>query len=97
VTESAKRLMLFYYSLTGRAQDWLDTIPPNRMSKITWKLEWIWRCKLLERGKYNGEIDSDLQRLIDKVLSHLNHMDTNKGLLTEIVYTLFGLSHFGYN
>ncbi|XP_045822039.1 uncharacterized protein LOC123914922 [Trifolium pratense] len=44
VSESAKRLRLFKYSLIGRAKDWLDTIPPNTIN--TWQeLE----VKLLER------------------------------------------------
>jgi hypothetical protein len=44
VSESSKRLRLFKYSLTGRAKDWLDTIPPNTIN--TWQeLE----VKFLER------------------------------------------------
>ncbi|XP_045802421.1 uncharacterized protein LOC123896006 [Trifolium pratense] len=35
VTASDKRLRLFKYSLTGRAKDWLDTIPPNTIN--TWQ------------------------------------------------------------
>ncbi|MCI70277.1 putative athila retroelement ORF1 protein, partial [Trifolium medium] len=35
VSESAKRLRLFKYSLTGRAKDWLDNIPPNTIT--TWQ------------------------------------------------------------
>ncbi|XP_045831120.1 uncharacterized protein LOC123922450 [Trifolium pratense] len=35
VSESDKRLRLFKYSLTGRAKDWLDTIPPNTIN--TWQ------------------------------------------------------------
>ncbi|PNY05190.1 hypothetical protein L195_g001633 [Trifolium pratense] len=32
VSESDKRLRLFKHSLTGRAKDWLDTIPPNTIN-----------------------------------------------------------------
>ncbi|PNX57313.1 hypothetical protein L195_g050337, partial [Trifolium pratense] len=35
ISESSKRLRLFKYSLTGRAKDWLDTIPPNTIN--TWQ------------------------------------------------------------
>ncbi|MCI35052.1 hypothetical protein A2U01_0056273, partial [Trifolium medium] len=35
VSKSSKRLRLFKFSLTGRAKDWLDTIPPNTIT--TWQ------------------------------------------------------------
>ncbi|MCI04042.1 hypothetical protein A2U01_0025084, partial [Trifolium medium] len=35
VSESNKRLRLFKFSLTGRAKDWLDTIPPGTIH--TWQ------------------------------------------------------------
>ncbi|GAU10510.1 hypothetical protein TSUD_420800, partial [Trifolium subterraneum] len=35
ISESDKRLRLFKFSLTGRAKDWLDTIPPGTIT--TWK------------------------------------------------------------
>ncbi|MCH89024.1 hypothetical protein A2U01_0009917 [Trifolium medium] len=35
VTESDKRLRLFKFSLTGRAKDWLGTLPPNTIN--TWQ------------------------------------------------------------
>ncbi|GAU52029.1 hypothetical protein TSUD_418570 [Trifolium subterraneum] len=34
VTESNKKLRLFPFSLTGRAKDWIDTLPPNTIA--TW-------------------------------------------------------------
>ncbi|GAU28722.1 hypothetical protein TSUD_372290 [Trifolium subterraneum] len=35
ISESDKRLRLFKFSLTGRAKDWLDTIPPGTIA--TWQ------------------------------------------------------------
>ncbi|GAU37119.1 hypothetical protein TSUD_278700 [Trifolium subterraneum] len=35
ISESDKRLRLFKFSLTGRAKDWLDTIPPSTIQ--TWQ------------------------------------------------------------
>ncbi|KAK2359227.1 hypothetical protein QL285_084620 [Trifolium repens] len=35
ISESSKRLRLFKFSLTGRAKDWLDTVPPNTIH--TWR------------------------------------------------------------
>ncbi|MCI13436.1 putative athila retroelement ORF1 protein, partial [Trifolium medium] len=35
ISESDKRLRLFKFSLTGRAKDWLDTIPPGTIQ--TWQ------------------------------------------------------------
>ncbi|GAU40179.1 hypothetical protein TSUD_374870 [Trifolium subterraneum] len=35
ISESDKRLRLFKFSLTGRAKDWLDTIPPGTIT--TWQ------------------------------------------------------------
>jgi hypothetical protein len=51
VSESDKRLRLFKHSLTGRAKDWLDTIPPGTIN--TWvELESLFKARFFPVHKF---------------------------------------------
>ncbi|PNY08906.1 hypothetical protein L195_g005444 [Trifolium pratense] len=51
VSESNKRLRLFKHSLTGRAKDWLDTIPPGTIN--TWgEVEQLFKARFFPLHKF---------------------------------------------